>query len=210
MLKIFLSYATKDHFFAELAVGRMAENEIELWRDKGQIRAGEDWRTAIDHAISRSHAVLVALSQNSAASSYVTYEWAYAIGKGKPVIPLKLEECEIHPRLQITQFLDFSVPGNLPWESLVDRIREIETDTDGAAADDAPEALPAPQDRNVKAILSYLDQRGYQMASFDRLKERIDENLTKDDFKQLIAENPSIFRSAKLKGGRPGLAKKIP
>lgn len=210
MINIFLSYSTKDHYFAELAVDKLKGDEIELWRDMGQIRAGEEWRTAIDQAISKSHAVLVALSNQSANSSYVTYEWAYAIGKGKPIIPLRLEECEFHPRLQITQFLDFSVPGNLPWELLVERIKEIEFDAEGAAVSDNVEQPLQVGDPNVTAILAYLNQRGYQMASFDRLRERIDKNLRKIDFEKIVEKNPSIFRKATLKGKKPGLAKKIP
>jgi hypothetical protein len=43
---------------------------------------------------------MVALSVNSAESSYVTFEWAYALGKGKVLIPLKLTECTVHPILE--------------------------------------------------------------------------------------------------------------
>ena len=208
MIRAFLSYATKDHFFAELAVSVLKKDDIELWRDAGQIRAGENWRTSIDEAISKSEVVIVALSKDSTVSSYVTYEWAYAIGKGKPVIPVKLENCDIHPRLQIIQFLDFSVPGSLPWESLIERVKEIEIDND--VVENRAEEIKPIEDETVNAILAYLNQRGYQMASFDRLRRRIDENLTDDGFKKIIDDNPLVFRKARIKGGRPGLAKKIP
>ena len=120
MATVFLSYSTKDHFFAELASIKLAQASIELWRDQGQLRAGTDWRQGIENTISNSLAVLVALSANSAESSYVTFEWAYALGKGKAVIPLRLSQCVIHPRLETIQYLDFSVPVALPWESLVE------------------------------------------------------------------------------------------
>ena len=52
-----------------------------------------------------------ASSENSADSSYVTFEWAYGLGNGKTVVPVRLENCTVHPRLEPIQHLDFSVPG---------------------------------------------------------------------------------------------------
>ena len=121
MLTVFLSYSRKDHYFAELAGIRLAEAGINLWRDQGQLRAGSEWRGGIEGGISECIAVVVALSENSAESSYVTFEWAYGLGKGKTVVPLRLEACNIHPRLEPIQYLDFSVPGSLPWNLLIER-----------------------------------------------------------------------------------------
>ena len=212
MITVFLSYSAKDTFFAELASIKLAEAGIMLWRDRGQLRAGADWRQGIERGISDSRAVIVALSANSSESSYVTYEWAYAMGKGKPVIPVKLTQCPVHPKLETIQYLDFSIPGSLPWESLVERIQEIETDTE-APPEPGPELIGAPTDpdaAHVKAILSYLNQRGYQMASFERLRQRIDENLSDTRFREIIRKNPTIFRRATLKGGKAGIAKLVP
>jgi hypothetical protein len=210
---VFLSYSTKDHFFAELASIKLADADIKLWRDQGQLRAGVDWRQGIEQGISDSVAVIVALSSYSAESSYVTYEWAYALGKGKAIVPLKLSECNIHPKLEPIQYLDFSSPRSLPWESLIERIRSIETDADtgpaegrNTAADPGVEAYG----RNAKLILAYLNQRGFQMASFDRLREQIDKNLTDDDFRKIIDKNGTIFRPATLRGGKLGLGKVVP
>src|ERR1043166_3395048 len=162
---VFLSYSTKDYFFAELLAKNLAEVGIRLWRDQDKLRAGSQWRQGIEEAISECLAVLVALSTNSADSAYVTYEWAYALGKGKAVIPMKLTECEIHPKLETIQHLDFTIPTALPWASLVERIREIETDLEPNAEND-PVNAPAPMslgDGHAKAILAYLNQRGYQI-----------------------------------------------
>ena len=125
MTTVFLSYSTKDFFFADLAEIKLKEADIRLWRDQGHLVTGEDWRSGIERGLSESAAVVVALSPNSAQSSYVTYEWAYAMGRGKPIIPLKLEECQIHPRLEAIQYLDFSNRAAQPWQSLIERIRQI-------------------------------------------------------------------------------------
>ena len=81
MSTVFLSYSKKDYFFAELLEIKLFEAGITLWRDQGQLRAGMDWRQGLETGISACLAVVVALSANSAESSYVTFEWAYALGK---------------------------------------------------------------------------------------------------------------------------------
>ena len=212
MTTVFISYSTKDHYFAELAGIKLAEAGINLWRDQGQLRPGSDWRNGIERGISESIAVLVALSENSAQSSYVTFEWAYGLGKGKTVIPVKLEACAVHPRLEPIQSLDFSIPGSLPWNLLIERIREIEADAtseeDLETSANTPE--PPQQDATVKAILAYLNQRGYQMVSYERLRRRIDPALTDKKLDEVVNANPTVFRFARLKEGKRGMAKLIP
>jgi hypothetical protein len=87
MKSIFLSYSSRDYFFAEMLAIKLVEAGFNIWRDQGSIRAGDDWRQTIEEGIRDCFAVVVALSSNSAESAYVTYEWAYATGMGKPVIP---------------------------------------------------------------------------------------------------------------------------
>lgn len=213
MITVFLSYSRKDYFFAELLEAKLREKDIKVWRDQGQLRPGTDWRDGIERGIAESLAILVALGPNSADSAYVTYEWAYAFGSSKVVIPLKLAECSLHPKLETIQSFDFSVPNALPWEALVDRINEIETGAEQTTVIERAErsaGIPDPADKLVQAILGYLNQRGYQMVSFDRIRRRIDANLTDDDLRNVVARNGDIFRLATVKGGKPGLAKLFP
>jgi len=213
MSTVFLSYSSKDHFFAELAAIKLEEAGVKLWRDLGQLRAGTDWRQGIEKGIAGSLAVLVALSNNSSESSYVTYEWAYALGKGKAIIPIKLNACGVHPKLEAIQYLDFSVPSALPWASLIERILEIETDAESggeANADDFAAQAVTGKGAYAKAILAYLNQRGYQMVSFDRIRKRVDESLTNEQLNEIIVLNPTLFRHARLKEGAPGIAKLVP
>ncbi|HEY0169469.1 MAG TPA: hypothetical protein VGB98_00330, partial [Pyrinomonadaceae bacterium] len=129
-------------------------------------------------------------------------------------IPLKLTECSIHPKLEVIQYLDFSIPGVLPWELLIERIKEIETtpteQSETDSVDASSQRSPDPDDFYVKAILAYLNQRGYQMVSFERIRKRIDANLPDKHLRSIVAKNKSIFRLATLEGGRKGLAKLIP
>ncbi|KXU90029.1 hypothetical protein CI15_07615 [Paraburkholderia monticola] len=212
MSTVFLSYARQDHFFAELLEIKLAEAKIVLWRDQGILRAGADWRDGIERGISACTAVLVTLSGHSTQSSYVTYEWAYAMGKGKPVIPLKLAECTMHPRLESIQYLDFVVPGASPWISLVERIRQIESEPQQSDGE-AETLLSSSSDEDestAKAILAYLNERGYQMASFERLRRQIEQKMTDEEFEKFIQRNSRIFRPATLRENRRGVAKRIP
>ena len=213
MSMVFLSYATRDFLFAELASIKLGEAGVSLWRDQAQLRPGTDWRGGIEQGIAESLAVLVALSENSAASSYVTFEWAYGLGKGKPVIPLKLGECKVHPRLEPVQYLDFSIPASLPWALLIERIREVETEASPEAGERStrkPLSGLSQDELTATQILAYLDQRGYQMASFEALRARVSDSMSDADFQRVIKSSPDVLRTATLRGGKPGLAKVVP
>lgn len=213
MSSIFISYSTKDHIFAELAFIKLTEAGVTVWRDQGSLKAGGDWRNGIERGIASSSAVLLALSRHSVESPYVTFEWAYALGKRKIVIPVKLEQCNVHPRLEPIQHLDFSIPGALPWDLLIDQIKEIEaeaTPEEDPQTGLAAEKTLSIQDSTVTAILAYLDHRGYQMMSYDKVREKINPELTDRVLDELVDQNPQTLRRAILKGQRTGLAKRIP
>jgi len=211
---IFLSYSSQDYFFAEMLAIKLGAENFTIWRDQGSIRAGDDWRQSIEEGIRDCLAVVVALSISSAESPYVTYEWAYAIGMGKPVIPVKLSECRVHPRLEPNHYIDFSYPKALPWNQLVERLKEIEVEKD-SSADEAGSARLAVQPRSEledleNAVLNYLNSRGFSMASFERLRKATNTNATDETFRELIDSRPAVFRRAVLKGGQPGIAKRAP
>lgn len=122
MAQAFMSYSSKDAIFADLARMKLEGAGVQVWIDHDALRAGEEWRNAIDEGISSSDVLLVMLTPHSCQSPYVTYEWAFAIGKGIKVIPLLLDDCDIHPRLAVLQHLDFRNQRKGPWEELVKEI----------------------------------------------------------------------------------------
>lgn len=123
MPKVFISYTSRDGNFAELTRLKLQNCGIDVWLDSLELRGGDEWRRAIDEGIDRCNVVLVILTPTSCASSYVTYEWAYALGKGKKIIPLLLETAEIHPRLEVLQYIDFRHGRPAPWTDLSTQIR---------------------------------------------------------------------------------------
>jgi CheY-like chemotaxis protein len=126
MPKVFISYSTKDAVFADLAKMKLNEEGVDVWLDSGDLHGGDQWREAIDHGISNSDALLVILTPDSCASSYVTYEWGFALGMGKKVIPIMREDATVHPRLEAFQHLDFRDHRTAPWANLALEIQKAE------------------------------------------------------------------------------------
>lgn len=87
------------------------------WTDDTLI-AGDEWMRTIDNAIDNSMAIIVFMSKEASSSTYVAYEWAYALGARKPLIIMLLDkDAELHQRLQRLQYSDFT-GKNRPWERL--------------------------------------------------------------------------------------------
>ena len=120
--KVFISYSKTSIDFLALLNSHLTKANISVWIDKEKLATGKDWRNEIDDAIIASDVLVLILDKNSAKSEYVTYEWAFALGNGIPIIPLLLEDCEKHPRINVLQHLDFT-NDNRPWEKLIHEIK---------------------------------------------------------------------------------------
>ena len=120
--KVFISYSSANEDFAELVKMKLEEVGFSIWKDTNQLMAGDEWRNVIDTALLDANVILVLLDENSANSPYVTYEWAFALGSGKIIIPLLVEDCKIHPRISVFQYLDFKNQKR-PWDKLIDLIK---------------------------------------------------------------------------------------
>lgn len=128
---IFISYKRQDIEFAREVKGAIEAAGFLGWIDEN-IRGGEEWRLAIDTAIKDSLGVIVIVTPAALGSQYVTYEWSYALGLGKLVIPLILQhpktnsdEPQMHPRLDVKHYRDFSDPDNRPWAVLFSDLAEL-------------------------------------------------------------------------------------
>ena len=129
---VFLSYARKDQPLAEEIEGILRTElpkqgdtaVIEVWRDKGHVGLGigDDWRQEIDDSIRNAHVLVVLVTEESAKSDYVKYEWAFALGAGLKVMPVLLEKNTLHPRLAALQYLDLTQERK--WETLIPQLRK--------------------------------------------------------------------------------------
>lgn len=134
MAHVFVSYAHIDADFVSLLKLRLEEAGFEVWIDHERLRAGDDWREGIDTAIRESMAVIAVMSPEAYESKYVTYEWAFAYGIGIKIIPVMLRRTDIHPRMDVWQYFDFTHHQSRPWSKLIERLGEV--------ADSEGEGLP--------------------------------------------------------------------
>jgi CheY-like chemotaxis protein len=125
-MSVFVSYNSKIEDFAELVKMKLEKEGINVWKDTIQIAAGTEWRNEIDQGLINCDVIVVLLNDIACKSSYVTYEWAFALGSGKHIIPILTEDCEVHPRIEVIQYLNFK-NGQRPWDKLVDRIKKLKS-----------------------------------------------------------------------------------
>lgn len=177
MSHVFLSYDHDNHHFADQVTDKLEGKNIKIWQDIHDLRGGDRWADEIDKAISDAYAIIVILTPESEVSSFVTYEWSFAMGKSKLVIPLLFQKCEtIHPKLEQFQYLDFSVRFNKPWERLIQRLQDQiqfqleELDQNKLAVEPEPIITGELVDPNAPIIPSWAkgdhgkDQYGYWAA----------------------------------------------
>lgn len=97
MSHIFISYAHSDKAHLDRLVAWLHHSEIDggqIWYDQ-HIEGGNNWRDEISTALDEAFVLLVIVTSNSVKSLYCTYEWAYAMGQGIPILPLAFDEVAI-------------------------------------------------------------------------------------------------------------------
>ncbi len=121
MANVFISYDREDSDFAELVQARLEKAGHDTLMDIELLNAGDDWRNELDQAIRDSHVLVVIMTPDAAVSKYVSYEWAFALGAHKRIIPLELKVSSLHPRLEVLQRLDFTDKAR-PWSTLLEEV----------------------------------------------------------------------------------------
>jgi TIR domain len=115
---VFVSYAREDKKFAQELTRRLRGSKRTPWQDLRNLLGGVNWQAAIDNALRNAEALVVVVSPHSTKSQYVTYEWAFALGAGVPVIPVICKRTTLHPRLLTIQYIDFTIRRGTPWVNL--------------------------------------------------------------------------------------------
>jgi uncharacterized protein YjbI with pentapeptide repeats len=93
----FLSYASEDYLFARQLYDDLTEAGVWCWFAPISLKAGDSWRTRIDHGIKQCDKLLVILSANALASEWVRYEVQVARQKERKrttrvIVPLCLDQ----------------------------------------------------------------------------------------------------------------------
>jgi hypothetical protein len=102
----FISYSRRDQEFVLRLAGDLRAAGSQIWVDKLDLRPGDLWDRAVEAAVRDCVGMLMILSRSSAASDNVADEWTVALDAGKPVIPVRIEPCNLPLRLARRQWID--------------------------------------------------------------------------------------------------------
>jgi hypothetical protein len=105
---LFLSYSRNDEESAAALEKALEARGLRVWRDVRNISAGERWHDAIEDGVRKARAVVVLVTETSAKSEWVTYEYALATGAGVPVVAVVADGAEIPAPIQKFQIVRYS------------------------------------------------------------------------------------------------------
>ncbi len=120
MKNVYLAYAPQDEGRADEVRRILLAQGHRPWRDPQPVGEAE-WHVGMEAAIQTADALVALLSASAAASTYVTYAWAFALGAGLPVFVIVYEAAPEHPRLQLAHRYDLRAFGdeNHFWDHFV-------------------------------------------------------------------------------------------
>ena len=123
MSRVFISYAREDSEFIDQLVAELDPRGFPVWLDRDAIGGGAAWRAAISQAIRDCAAFLVVLSPQAVASKNVAKELSLADEHGRPIIPVRFQECaipsDVEYQLAGLQWVDF---GDRPFAQAMDAL----------------------------------------------------------------------------------------
>ncbi len=106
-MQIFISYSRVDKAFAQRLADDLRNNGYQVWLDVQNIPHGANWDMEVQNGLDSSDTMIVMLTPTAAASQNVADEWSYFIDKGKRILPLMVQPCEVPFRLSRRQRIDF-------------------------------------------------------------------------------------------------------
>ena len=105
--QLFFSYSRVNSDFVLKLATDLRKAGLNLWLDQLDIEPGDHWDESINEALNNCDTLLVILSSASVSSENVMDEVAFALEKGKQVVPILLEDCSVPFRLRRLQYVDF-------------------------------------------------------------------------------------------------------
>lgn len=103
---LYFCYSRKDAHVVRTVAYYLKHAGYRCWIDEEGILSGSAFLSMIGDAIKRSNCMLVFLSKNSTASEWVMRELDYAMGMGKKVLPILLDDTTIPSQLSHLQYFD--------------------------------------------------------------------------------------------------------
>jgi len=122
---VFISYSTRDAEAAFETCRFLENRDISCWIAPRNISPGSEWPTEIVAGIKSSTFTVVLVSEGSNLSKYVMRELEISVKESHPIIPVRLERCNLRDSIQFflssQQWIDATAP---PFESHLERLAE--------------------------------------------------------------------------------------
>lgn len=185
MTQVFISYYRDDKEIA-LNLKNKIETEfqdITCWIDEAKIRGGKQWREEIEKAIRDSAVLILVVTPEALERPWIVYEWIFALGANKIVIPaIFVEPEECHPRLRDLQWRFFTANKSQEWDKLFEDLRLI-------LGQDATIYAPPGSNSVLRNAVSNLNEadRGSWFSAIDSL-----ENMPGDESASKVLYDTAI------------------
>lgn len=140
-MDVFISYATVDRSFADSVCARLEEDRLTCWIAPRDMRPGQDWSQALVKAIDSVSVLVVVLSSATSRSRHVPREVEQADRKGKVIIPIHVEDCDLSG--QLAYYLDgiHAIRGMSHDDALEALVRAIHSTLDAIQNDAIPQVV---------------------------------------------------------------------
>ncbi|MFI0982889.1 TIR domain-containing protein [Streptomyces sp. NPDC021093] len=125
-MRVFISYSHSNKSYADRVIRQLKSARFDVLVDRDALQAGQDWRNELLRLIRSSEAILVILTESARISEEVTSEWAYALGVGVPVFPLRFESTARPSRLDHLHSFNFQ-RHSAPWGDLISTLNSLPT-----------------------------------------------------------------------------------
>jgi hypothetical protein len=160
---VFLSYSREDEPRVAAMHDALSGMRLSVWRDTGQIVAGDSFIGRIENGLGCSRCVVVFCSGAALASKWVQREWNVALTLNTRIIPVRLDDSELPLMLRMLDFVDLRDPRRLD-----QAVREIAEAVSG-------QPLPAPTPA-APAVASNPSVLGRDVVVIDRIITREERN----------------------------------
>jgi hypothetical protein len=172
---IFISYSTKDVIAAKAACAALETAKVRCWMAPRDIVPGARWGASIVRAIDRCRVMVLIFSGNANQSAQVQREVDQAFGKGKTVVPLRIED--VKPSDELAFYLDtvhwldaLTPPVERNLEKLVATVQALLPATEPESPAEEP-AIHDPQAAREQDEARAEDERREQAASVEQHAE---------------------------------------
>jgi len=159
----FVCYSHEDREFALRLANDLRANGAQIWMDKLDIRAGQNWDTEVEKAVDQCARMIVVLSPDAVGSEQVKNEFMAAIKAGKEVIPVFFRECRVPLQLGRRHYADFRSNYAVGLEELLASL----------GSEPEPMTIPAAQPREPAPTIS---DGGKKLRELSRLAESGDDS----------------------------------